>query len=334
MPRCLSVVMPVYNGARFLREAIDSVLDQTERDFELVVVDDGSSDGTPGILASYDDPRIRVVRTPHAGLIAALNTGMSRADSRYIARMDADDRCHPERFARQLACFGRDPDVAVVTCACERIDAAGRITGRTAGGVAADMLLELAAGNGIVHGSVMLRRDALPPGDVYSRAPEDYELWVRLVRAGARFHAVPEPLYAFRTHRARYSLVHAERQSRAITEVQWPLVEECSATRDPAHSRVRSRLLRGWGTVGGAAYRSGQAERGCEAAGRFRRLVPARPNDEIMSAISDGAEALIWGGCPTHERLALRWLELRLRPRRWSSYRKLIVSLLRPGGGA
>jgi len=89
----ISVVLPVYNGEKYLGEAIRSVLAQTYSDFQLVVVENGSTDGTKAILAGFADPRMRVIYLPEAGLVGALNAGIQATDSEFIARMDADDVC-------------------------------------------------------------------------------------------------------------------------------------------------------------------------------------------------------------------------------------------------
>jgi hypothetical protein len=319
--------MPVYNGERFLRAALDSVLAQTFRDFEFIVVDDGSSDATPRVLGECRDSRLAVHRIEHTGLIGALNAGFARCRGEFIARMDADDLCRPERLARQIQLLQSRTDIDVVTCWSDLIDDAGQNVGRRTGGVADDMLLELASGNQIVHGSVMLRRAALPPEPVFTAPPEDYRLWVRLARDGRRFHAIEQPLYAFRTHAARYSLTHAATQSRGIVDVQWPVLEECSASRDANDLHVRARLVRGWGSVAGAAYCAGDRERGDTARRRFIDLLRGSWTDDIDSAARHGIESMIWGGCPWPQALALRFREWRRRPTSWTAYRNLLLAL-------
>jgi hypothetical protein len=319
--------MPVYNGERYLRLALDSVLGQTLGDFELIVVDDGSSDSTPQLLASYRDARLQIVPTPHGGLIAALNAGLAHCTGTYIARMDADDVSYPDRLARQADFLDAHTDVDLVTCWSDLLDEQGGTVGRMTGGLADDMILELAGGNDIVHGSIMVRRASLPPPPVFTHPPEDYRLWLALARAGKRFACVPESLYGFREHRQRHSLVQAQSQSRGIVDVQWPLLEECTASRNLDDPAVRSRLILGWGRVGGAAYRSGQPERGRTAYRRFRELAGGTHDELTLAATVTGAESLVWGGCPFRQRLALRLLELRLRPARLDSYRKLLLAL-------
>jgi len=129
----VSVVMPVYNGERFLAAALASICGQTYRDFEFLVIDDGSTDTTPLILAdaARRDSRIRIITQPaNAGVVAARNAGLQQAQGRFIAVMDSDDVAVPERLARQASHFEAHPDVAVLGGAVQLIDqdsVAGRI---------------------------------------------------------------------------------------------------------------------------------------------------------------------------------------------------------------
>src|SRR5438093_1473162 len=109
-----TILLPTYNAAAWLGGAIDSLLGQSYRDFELLVIDDGSTDQTPSLLNTYKDDRIRVLRHEHnSGLIASLNHGIDVAKGKFIARMDADDVSHPRRLERQLAFLERHPEVGV-----------------------------------------------------------------------------------------------------------------------------------------------------------------------------------------------------------------------------
>ena len=101
--------MPVWNGERYLREAVDSILNQTMDDFELLVIDDGSTDSTPDILRSYADPRLHVHRLEHAGIVVALNHGLTHARAEWIARLDADDISQPVLAAKAM-CI---PEIAI-----------------------------------------------------------------------------------------------------------------------------------------------------------------------------------------------------------------------------
>src|SRR5688572_27460772 len=111
----ISVVMPVFNGQRFLAQAMNSLLAQTFHDFEIIVVDDGSTDASPAILRDYAerDSRVRVIHGDHAGISAALNRGIEASTHEWIARIDADDVASPDRFAKQIAAARANPDVVI-----------------------------------------------------------------------------------------------------------------------------------------------------------------------------------------------------------------------------
>jgi len=125
----VSVVMSVYNGERYLREAIDSILNQTFESFEFIIIDDGSSDSSAKIINSYNDPRICFVRQQNMGLAAALNKGIELSRAKYIARMDADDISHPNRLAIQYAYMETHPDVDISGGHAYLIDEKGRQLG-------------------------------------------------------------------------------------------------------------------------------------------------------------------------------------------------------------
>jgi glycosyltransferase involved in cell wall biosynthesis len=201
----ISVVLPVRNGARYLREAVDSVLAQTVTKLEVVVVDDGSTDETPEILRSYRDERVRVVQQEPAGLVAALNRAVAEARSDLIARMDADDMSLPRRLERQLELLVRDERIGLVGCGIETIDEQGRATGSWLLPADDDALRRrLLLRNLFTHGSVVMRRSALEAAGGYSGAygaNEDYDLWRRIAREW-RLAAVPEVLYRYREHSA------------------------------------------------------------------------------------------------------------------------------------
>jgi glycosyltransferase involved in cell wall biosynthesis len=197
--------MPVRNGERYLREALDSVLSQTHGELEVVLVDDGSDDSTPAIVEGYEDRRVCLVRQPPSGLVAALGRGVAEARGDLIARMDADDVSLPHRLERQLELLERESGLGLVGCGVETIDERGRATGSWLLPAADDALRRrLLLRNLFTHGSVVMRRSALEAAGGYSGAygaNEDYDLWRRIAR-GWRLAAVPEVLYRYREHSA------------------------------------------------------------------------------------------------------------------------------------
>jgi len=119
----VSVIIPTYNCGAFVREAVESVLGQSHRDLEVVVVDDGSTDDTPVVLARIEDPRVTVIRSPHRGLSAARNEGLDRARGEYIAFLDADDRWLPSKLDRQVALMDAEPEVCLTFTNLTRFNA-------------------------------------------------------------------------------------------------------------------------------------------------------------------------------------------------------------------
>ena len=200
MPQ-VSVVMPVYNGALYLREAVDSVLAQTFCDFELIVIDDCSTDATPAILASYDDPRIRVLRNEkNSERSFSKNRGIAEAKSDLIAFLDADDFAAPERVAVQQAFLQANPHISVCSCFIQILGTANVHTSVTEHD---DIKAKLLLGNPIAQSGVMLRKSALAGlGELYLDAPipaEDYDLWARLLcLPETRFAIIPLPLVHYR----------------------------------------------------------------------------------------------------------------------------------------
>jgi glycosyltransferase involved in cell wall biosynthesis len=197
--------MTVYNGERYLRESVESVLRQSFRDFEFVIVDDGSTDATPSILEECEklDPRVRVTRRQHAGVSEAAVAGCARATGPLLARMDADDVALPTRFEQQVAFLETHPEVGVLGTRLEIIDEDGKAL-RTSDpprshALAAWRLLLWPA---VAHPSVMMRRALLEQAGGYDTAfkyAADYELWTRLVEV-TRFANLPATLVRYRVH--------------------------------------------------------------------------------------------------------------------------------------
>lgn len=203
----ISVILPVFNGARFLHGALDSVLSQTFSDFEIVAVDDGSTDRSVEILAEFaaHDSRIRVISRPNTGIVGALADGCSASRGEYLARMDADDICMPARFACQIAYLRSHSDRVAVGGAVVFTDPAARPLLRSQ--LASDheaIADQLLAGNGgaLVHPAVMFRRSAVVAAGGYCeefRHVEDLDLFLRLLDHG-RLANLPETVLHYRQH--------------------------------------------------------------------------------------------------------------------------------------
>lgn len=202
----VSVLMAVHNGERYLAEALDSVLAQTLADFEAVVVDDGSTDGSTAILDDYArrDRRLVVLRNDeNRNLAAALNRGLAACRAPLVARADADDVNRPDRLARQVAFLDAHPEVGVVGCAFHTMTPDGRRQGTKRYPTDhATIRARLLFANSFLHPGVVFRADVVRAVGGYDEAywtAQDSDLWTRL-RDRTRFANLPDPLVHYRTH--------------------------------------------------------------------------------------------------------------------------------------
>lgn len=206
----------MFEAAATLTAAVHSLSAQTFNDFEIVAVDDGSTDGSGELLHALcvREPRMRVLRQPHLGLVAALNAGLSECRAPFIARMDADDLCHPDRLGAELDLLQARSDLGLVGCLAEAV--------ATDGGPAPDGMVRYVAWSNrlvtaediarerfvespVIHPTVLARREVLAGADGYRDCgwPEDYDLWLRLFATGVRLAKVPRVLLSWRDHASR-----------------------------------------------------------------------------------------------------------------------------------
>jgi glycosyltransferase involved in cell wall biosynthesis len=201
MKPLVSVVMSVYNGEKYLREAVESILNQTFTDFEFIIVNDGSTDRSRDILESYADERIILIHQENAGLTRALNTGIARAHGTYIARQDADDVSKPERLEKQIAHLEANPRIGMLSTRFEFIDAKGAVT-RPCYVVSGNELLQerLIRINQFCHGAAVIRKEALEAVGgfrEYFRYAQDHDLWLRIAEK-YEIDNLPEFLFLYR----------------------------------------------------------------------------------------------------------------------------------------
>jgi len=220
----VSVVMPVKNAGETLAPAVKSVLMQTMRDFELIIVDDGGSKSRPGDelllgtapskLSTHHDKRIKIISLPPTGIVGALNAGIAIAAAPYIARMDADDVCSPRRLELQLAHMENNPDCALLGSRVQKFPRRALKDGMlhyeqwlnsvvSPGDINRDFFVE----SPFAHPSVMFRReDFLSLGGYRDMGwPEDYDLWLRFAKAGKGMAKLPETLLFWRDGEDRLS---------------------------------------------------------------------------------------------------------------------------------
>jgi len=224
----VTVLLPVYNGGSHLAGAVRSVLAQDYPRFELLIINDGSTDGTRADLAALDDSRVRVLHQPNRGLVASLNRGLQEARYDLIARMDADDLSAPGRLSVQVDFLMKARHVAAVGSCFVVIDEAGAVLDEVH--VAADpAYLErtMYLRNAFAHGSMMFRRDCvLEVGGYRDVGPcEDYDLWVRLLRS-YKLGNVPDLLYRYRVSPSQISSSSGQEQTGCFLKARKELHNE------------------------------------------------------------------------------------------------------------
>lgn len=199
----VSVLMSVHNDLQYLRESIDSILNQTFRDFEFILIDDGSTDGSGDLLIDLSDPRVKLLANPsNIGLTASLNLGLDLARGKYLARMDADDLSEPPRLQRQVEFLEAHPQIGIVGCSRHLINEEGK-TIAIAPAMEDDLAIrwKCLMGNPFAHPTVMIRRQVLLDYalryDPSFRTAQDYELWTRLLPRTVAAN-LPEALLRYR----------------------------------------------------------------------------------------------------------------------------------------
>lgn len=199
----VSVILPVFNGEKFLRDAIDSILAQTYTNFELIIINDFSTDHTESIILSYNDDRILYIKNEqNLGVANTLNKGIDLAKGQFIARMDADDISKPDRIEKQMAYLDSHPEVAVIDCIMEYIDENGQLLNRYNNAITTpeDIKARLSSTNCIGHPSILVRRAIFDTYRYRRIYYEDYDLWLRVVNDGHIIHKLNEPLLLYRLH--------------------------------------------------------------------------------------------------------------------------------------
>ncbi len=217
---CISVVMAVHNGERFLAEAVESVLAQTMREFELIVVNDGSTDSSPRMLERYarSDARLRIIHQKKSGVPAAANAAIREARYSLIARIDSDDRMLPNRLERQLEFFEKHPQVDVACSNCFFINARGKRIGSSSCSIDLDRgrrEIRPSAFLELVQSTVLMRKSAFLQIGGYREEfhyAEDRDLWGRLATGGYVIACQDEALVEFRLHSSSMTMKRATLQ--------------------------------------------------------------------------------------------------------------------------
>jgi Glycosyl transferase family 2 len=205
----VSIVIPAYNAMTYLPDTLASVFQQTFRDFEILLVDDGSTDSLPIWVAQTVSERVKLIYQPNQGLSAARNTGIMHSESEYIAFLDADDLWHPTKLAQQVQWLDAHPTIGLIYNWTAQIDAAGNPTGRVLGSAIAGNILPQMLQRNIIDcpSSVLVRRQCFDRVGLFDRtlrSVEDWEMWIRIA-ATHPIAVICQPLVYYRQHPSNMS---------------------------------------------------------------------------------------------------------------------------------
>ncbi len=223
MKPLVTVLMPVYNGEKYLKDAIQSILQQTYTNFELLIINDGSTDTSVAIIKSFTDPRIRLLENPtNLGFAATLNRGIKESQGIYIARIDADDIAMPLRLQKQVAYLDNHADVGLIGSAASVIDETDKLNGVTwrSNASSEEIPVILLFHNYFTHSSVMVRKNALPEDGYRNefRPAEDYDLWIRIAQKW-KLKNLPEVLVHYRINTLGMTQTEDSAKSLHVNEI-------------------------------------------------------------------------------------------------------------------
>lgn len=237
----LSILLPAYNAERYLKEAIDSTLAQTYADFELLLIDDGSTDDTLQIMREYEqqDERVRLITHANWGMGASLNHAIEEARHDWLVRMDADDVMLPYRLERQVAFVTENPDVGVASCLVEYIDATGRVIGKyTSDLTTREAFFSMRSKNTVIgfhHPGVIMRKDLVQQVGGYRPqywSADDLDLWSQLAELNTVILVQPEYLVRYRIHGGSVSHKRAREQQMKVRWVEHSMLARRSGRRE------------------------------------------------------------------------------------------------------
>ena len=254
----ISVVLAYYNPGRHLRTAVESVLAQSYPNFELILIDDGSTDGSRDSVNDLNDPRIRHIDNgKNLGLIESLNRGLQLARGKFIARMDGDDICHLDRFRRQVDFLDTHPEADMVATRVELVDEQGEPIGHWAEDTdhvtSASIRRGMPRNNCIAHPSVMARAEVIRGFGYRSeqKGTEDYDLWLRWLAEGRTIHKLEARLLQ---HRIVASGVTRNRQRNValmLAQAKWRFLTFRVRTSLPGPFELRTFLWMTWDVLMG-----------------------------------------------------------------------------------
>lgn len=260
----ISVVMSAYNVEKYIADAIRSVLRQTFRDYEFIIVNDGSTDRTAKIIGSFRDRRIKVITNDKHDFIGSLNLGMAAARGNYIARMDSDDIMHIDRLKIQYAIMRNNPEIDVctswMTLFGERANV-GQLS-KSVSGIVENPLVHLLGRNIFFNPTSMMRTEFVRKNDMrYQRYDfaEDYKWWVEMARLGATFYVEPQALLNYRLSENQVSTKYNREQRESATKIRSEILDILLKQNETNHPELKEAqkglmALRDNALIGNDAY--------------------------------------------------------------------------------
>ncbi|NDV46181.1 glycosyltransferase [Paludibacter sp. 221] len=229
-PPMVSIVMPVFNADQYLKESITSVLGQTYRNFELIIIDDCSSDNSVNIIRSFDDERIRLIERIENNLVDALNTGINAASGKYIARFDADDIMMPDRLQTQVDVMERNLNISICSSQMVAFDQKKEFLSSSGkNGYINQVMFNFLEANYIFHPTVMLRKKFLVKNNLkYEKDyiyAEDYKLWTEIAKRGGMFFIIDRPLIRYRISPNQISYKKSDIQTQTARKIRLEIFE-------------------------------------------------------------------------------------------------------------
>ncbi|MES2308029.1 MAG: glycosyltransferase [Verrucomicrobiota bacterium] len=227
----VTIILPTYNSAPFLSRSISSVLDQTWKDFELIIIDNASTDGSDKILNAITDSRVRVlINETNQGYTKSLNRGLSLATGSYVARMDADDISHPTRLEKQHSFLENHPEIGILGTSYRIINQEGVVQGtRNMPETDIEIRWMSLLASPFCHPSIMIRRSVLLEHrlefDISFEPAEDYDLWTKILDQSKGAN-LPEILFDYRMHGNNESTQRAEEQNRQVQSIAFHQIQK------------------------------------------------------------------------------------------------------------
>lgn len=224
----VSILLVAYNAEKYIAQAIESTLAQSFCDYEFLIVNDGSTDGTLNIINNYDDKRIRVIDAEH-NYIRSLNLGLKQCKGKYVARMDADDIMYPKRIEKQVSLMESNSKIVVCTSWAKTFGEVEKIIGNFTNGYVDDIYTLFLLGNFLIHPTSMIQRRFLTRHRLlykeYSYA-EDFKLWADIARIGGKFYIIPQSLLHYRISHEQITNAFKHEQNATRLIIQQEIIEE------------------------------------------------------------------------------------------------------------